>query len=103
MTATGWRWFAAWALAGALGAFTLAAVLSIGIFVAPFAALAIYLVARRAAGPEMFGAVSGAGLIGLLVWALSLGEWDATWWLVAGLALVAAGVVPYAAAHGRPA
>ena len=102
MTATGWPWFLAWALAGALSALALVSILSIGIFIAPLAAVAIFLVARRSSrGPEVLGLVTGAGLLGIVVWVLSRGEWDATRWLVGGVALCAVGVVAYGAARAR--
>jgi len=104
MSASGWGWFVAWALAGALTAFALAALLSIGILILPFAALAIFFVARRSpSGTEAFGLLTGAGLIGVVVWVRSRGEWDATHWLVGGIALVASGVVAYVAVRARPA
>jgi hypothetical protein len=103
MTATGWGWFAAWAFAGALSALAFVSLFSIGILIAPFAAVAIFLAARRSPdGPEILGIVTGAGLIGLVVWILSRGEWDATPWLVGGVALTASGVVAYAAVRGPP-
>ena len=102
MSATGWTWFLAWALAGALCALALVSILSIGIFIAPLAAVAIFLVARRSPhGPEPLGLLMGAGVLGIVVWLLSRGEWDATRWLVGGIALCAAGVVAYGAARAR--
>jgi len=102
MAATGWRWFLAWVLAGALSALALVSALSIGIFILPLAVVAIVLIARRSPrGPELLGLVTGAGVLGIVVWVLSRGEWDATRWLVGGLALAAAGVVAYAAARAR--
>ena len=104
MSASGWGWFVAWALAGALTAFALAALLSIGILIFPFAALAIFLVARSSpSATEALGLVTGAGLIGVVVWVLSRGEWDATSWLLGGIALVVSRVVAYAAVRARPA
>ena len=71
---------------------------------ATIAAVAIFLVARRSSGgPELLGLVTGAGFLGIVVWVLSRGEWDATRWLVAGIALCAAGVAAYAAARARHA
>jgi hypothetical protein len=99
---SGWRWFAAWALAGALVAFAFLSAASIGVFVAPFALLAVVLVARGSAGgSEMLGVIAGAGLVSLLIAALSAGEGSAPWLLV-GLGLVTAGVVAYAAARRLP-
>jgi len=113
---SGWRWFAAWALAGALLVFALVTGFSVGLFVLPFALLALALVAARSAGGrEMFGVISGAGLTGLLVWALNVGSTpcsdssdptrvqcgglDPTPWLVGGLALVLAGIGAYVVAR----
>jgi hypothetical protein len=104
MSATGWRWFLAWVFGGALSALAFVSMLSIGIFIAPLAAVAIFLVARKSPrGPELLGLVTGAGLLGIVVWVLSRGEWDATRWLVGGVALCAAGVAAYAVARARPA
>jgi hypothetical protein len=99
---SGWRWFAAWALAGALVVFAFLSAASIGIFVLPFALLALVLVARSSAGgSEMLGMVAGAGLVSLLIAALAAGERSAPWLLI-GLGLVAAGVVAYAVARRLP-
>jgi hypothetical protein len=107
---SGWRWFAAWAFVGALVVFALVTGFSIGLFVLPFAVIALVLVAARAAGgAEMLGLISGAGLIGLVVAALNVGSTpctsdptrvhcgglDPTPWFIGGLALVLAGVVGY--------
>ena len=103
MRREGWLVFAAWVLAGALVVFSLLGAASIGLLILPFAGLAIFLTARRSPnGPEILGAVTGAGLIGLVVWLLSQGEWDATPWLVGGVALTAAGILAYATARARP-
>jgi hypothetical protein len=123
MRRDGWLVFAAWVLAGALVALSLLGAASIGLFVAPLAAVAIWLVLRfGGAGPEMLGMVSGAGAVCLLIaflnrgttpctqegHGLSAGETEAscggldpTPWLVAGLVLVAAGAVAYALARRR--
>jgi hypothetical protein len=99
---SGWRWFAAWALAGALLAFAFLTGFSIGLFVLPFALLALVLVARwSSGGGEMLGAVTGAGLVCLLVAALADDPGDSAPWLLAGLAFVVAGVLPYAALRRR--
>jgi hypothetical protein len=99
---SGWRWFAAWALAGALVAFAFLSAASIGLFVVPFALVALVLAARSGAGGrEMLGMVAGAGLVSLLIAALNVGEGAAPWLLV-GLGLVTAGIVAYAAARRLP-
>jgi len=89
--------FAAWVLAGALAVFSLLAAASIGLFVAPLAAVAVWLALRHArVWPETLGIVSGAGGVCLLIAFLSR---EATSWLAAGLVLVAAGMVAYALAR----
>jgi hypothetical protein len=131
MRREGWLVFAAWVLAGALAVFSLLGAASIGLFIAPFAAVAIWLALRFGrAGPEMLGLVSGAGAVCLLIaflnrgttpcteqgHTLSPGETEVgcgglqpTPWLIAGLVLVAVGIVVYALARrgthsggGRP-
>lgn len=121
MRRDGWLVFGAWVLAGALAVFSLLGAASIGLFIAPLAAVAIWLVLRFGrAGPEMLGMVSGAGVVALLIALLNRGTrpcseeglrlrpgeteatcggLDAVLWLVAGLVLVAAGVVAYALAR----
>ena len=124
----GWGWFAAWAGAGFLLAFSFIGAASIGLLVLPFAGLAVWAIARasppRAAA---FGLLSGAGLVCLLVWALNTGSTpcpetgqetvspggtseecggrDARPFIVAGLVLMLAGPVLFAAAgrRGSPA
>lgn len=99
---SGWRWFAAWALAGALVVFAFLAAASIGLFVLPFAILALVLVARtHAGGREMLGLVAGAGIVSLLIAVLSTGEGAAPWLLI-GLGLVTAGIVAYMVARRLP-
>ena len=54
----GWLAFAAWVLAGALAVFSFLAAASIGLFVLPFAGLAIWLslrLGRRLAGSARAG------------------------------------------------
>jgi hypothetical protein len=98
---SGWRWFAAWALAGALVVFAFLSAASIGLFVAPLALLALVLVGRWCVGGgEMFGLVAGAGLVSLLIAALNGG--DGASWLLVGLGLLTAGIVAYAAARRLP-
>jgi hypothetical protein len=123
MRREGWLVFAAWVLAGALAVFSLLGAASIGLFIAPLAAVAIWLAVRFGrAGPEMLGMVSGAGAVCLLIAflnrdttacteqgrLLSSGETEVhcgglapTPWLVAGLVLVPAGVAAYVLARRR--
>jgi hypothetical protein len=118
MRRAGWLVFAAWVLAGALAVFSLLGAASIGLFIAPLAGIAIWLALRFGrAGPEMLGMVSGAGAVCLLIALLNrntspcaeeghilspaeteagCGGLEPMPWLVAGVVLVAAGVVAYA-------
>lgn len=122
--AVGWRWFAAWGLAGGLVFFALLTGLSIGIFVVPFAALAVWFVARTAGGwPELLGVAVGAGAVCLVVFvrnrdhnpcpegeitvppgqtSYSCGGFDPLPWLIAGLALTVIGPAAYALARRLP-
>ncbi|MHB1474655.1 MAG: hypothetical protein ACYDDU_14230 [Dermatophilaceae bacterium] len=62
-SALGWRWFAAWMLVGGLYAFSLLAMLTIGLFVLPIPILAtVLLVRRQEAGRGAFGLVGGIAL-----------------------------------------
>jgi hypothetical protein len=120
----GWGWFAAWAGAGALFAFSIVAAASIGLFVLPLALLSLWAILRHARSwPTAFGVVTGAGLVCLLVWALNrdyrpcpesgeltvppgatsveCGGFDALPFLVAGIVLTLAGPALFAAVHGR--
>ena len=98
--ASGWDWFGAWAFVGALCSFTLLALASIGLFLLPFALLALFLVGRRGVrGPELLGLITGVGAIVILIGTLNTGDHgglDPRPWLIVGAALVAAGVVAYA-------
>jgi hypothetical protein len=118
MRPAGWRWFCAWAVAGGLVFLSLLTGFSIGVFILPFAALAVWFVARTArAWPELFGVGTGAGAVCLLVAALnreynpcpegpitvppgetsySCGGLDPLPWLVAGIVLGLAGAAAYA-------
>jgi hypothetical protein len=123
----GLGWFAAWAGAGALLAFSLASAASVGLFIIPFALLSLWAIVR-ASPPRRtaFGLVSGAGFVCLLIWALNrgyrpcpesgeltvpagatsegCGGFDALPFLVAGIVLALAGPALFAAARqrGRP-
>ena len=122
MRREGWLVFAAWVLAGALAAFSLLGAASIGLFIAPLTAVAVWLAARFGrVWPEILGTISGAGTASLLIAFLNWGETPCTErllvgsgqtevscgglaptpWLVAGLVLVAMGVVGYALARRR--
>jgi hypothetical protein len=102
----GWPWFAAWAGAGALAVFAFLTGFSIGLFVLPFAVVALVVVwGRTRGGWEALGLLAGAGAIALLIAALHADPenrgLDPVPWLVAGLLLVGAGAGGYAVAKGR--
>ena len=120
----GWGWFAAWVAAGVLLAFSLVGAASIGLFVLPFAFLAVWAIARSSPpARSAFGLVSGTGLVCLAVWALNrdyrpcpesgeltvppgatsvdCGGFDALPFLVAGIVLTLAGPALFAAARRR--
>jgi hypothetical protein len=104
MHARGWLWFWAWALEGGIFAFSVLAAASIGLFEMPLALVGLVLLARaRAAGPQMFGALTGAGVPTLVVALLAQGPGglDARPWLAAGLLLVAGGLGGYLAVRRR--
>lgn len=100
----GWLWFGAWGLEGGLVSFSVMSAASIGLFVLPIALLGLVLLARAgAAGPQMFGALTGAALPILVVAGLHQGpgDLDARPWLMVGLVLVVAGFGGYIAARRR--
>lgn len=118
---TGWWRFAAWVFAGALTMFAWLTGFSIGLFVLPFAVLAIWLVARKSRiWPEILGMVGGAGVIGIVIAAINHegpgcrtteeaggitvtcgGSLDPKPWLVGGLVLLAVAPALYALARRR--
>lgn len=66
---SGWRWFHAWGVAGALFTFSFLTGLSIGLFLLPVATLALLWVARRAPnGWEWLGFVEGIGFAFMIPW-----------------------------------
>jgi hypothetical protein len=123
--AVGWRWFAAWGLAGGLLFFAILTGFSIGLFVLPFAALAVWFVGRSAARwPEMLGVALGGAAVCLAVAAanwdytpcpdgpitlspgeasFSCGGFDPMPWLLAGIVLGVAGPLGYLLARPLPA
>jgi hypothetical protein len=120
MAETGWWRFTAWVFAGALTFFAFLTGLSIGLFVLPFAVIALWLAARRSRiWPEILGLVGGIGVIGFVIAAVNhdgsgcrtseedgfttvtCGGLDPMPWLVSGLLLVAAASVLYAFARRR--
>jgi hypothetical protein len=93
--ATGWPAFGLWAGAGALAC--LASIsFALGLFLMPFAAVALFLVARRRPGPAALGAVAGAGAVVLAVGALV-----GPGWVAAGAVAVAAGAGGFALVRRR--
>jgi hypothetical protein len=121
-SASGWGWFGAWTVVGALVTFSFLTGFSIGLFVLPVAVLAVWVVGSRSPSRSAaFGLISGAGFMCLVVWLLHRGDvpcpedgslsgvpgqesvgcggMDAQPWLVAAIVLVLAGVLAFAAAH----
>jgi hypothetical protein len=93
-----------WAVAGALVSFSLIAAASIGLFVLPVAALAIFFAVRRTRSrAEILGVFVGAGAICALIALLQRGpdSLDATPWIVAAVVFAAIGVVGYAVLERR--
>jgi hypothetical protein len=98
-----WR-FWAWSLAGALVTFSLIAAASVGLFVLPFAALALAFASRRTRSrAEMLGGLVGAGAVCLAIAWLQRGSGGlaARPWVVAGIVLAVAGAGGYALARRR--
>ena len=94
---SGWVAFSSWGVAGFLSALATVSV-AIGLLELPLALLAIVGAARLAVWPAGLGFVSGAGLIGVLVSALNVGEAsspDFHGWLVAGLIITAASAAAF--------
>ncbi len=95
----GWEWFAAWTLAGGLMTFSFLTGFSIGLFVLPLAAAALFWVASRAPGAlDAIGFIEGIGMTLLLV-ALVNPDAGRTW-LYAGLVLGLGAVAAYRAVPG---
>jgi Zn-dependent protease with chaperone function len=87
----GWRWFAAWAVAGAAMTFSFLAGFSIGLFVLPVAAALTLWVARAA--PRRADAIGFAAGLGA---ALLLTPWPYAGLTVTGVALAAYAATPRA-------
>jgi len=108
-----WGRFGAWLLVGAAWSLGVVAILSIGLFVLPVAAVATVLLARRAPGrPGLPGLVSGLGAPVLYVAYLNrsgpgnvctatarasscVQEFDPWSWLIVGLVLVTTGIAVF--------
>lgn len=118
----GWRWFGAWALAGAFVVFAVLAGFSIGLFLLPLAIVLVVLIAGRARPwPEALGTLAGAGVVVLLLGAghardyepcpegtVVLPPGETEWscggvaplpWLISGTVLVAVALAAYALAR----
>ncbi len=117
------RWFAVWALAGALCTLSYLGAMTIGVLVFPFALVAVFWAARRAPTIDAIGFVAGVGTTLLLVafvnrdhtpcppgglnipadaprgTSVSCGGMDPMPWFVAGLAVVTSSVLAYAVAR----
>ena len=121
---TGWKAFAAWGVSGALLGLSFLGAASIGLFIFPFALIAVFVTARRASGwPEAVAVLGGAGAVFLVLaflnWnytpcsqsgALTIrpgetsaecGGFDPLPWLILGLALVTASLLGYVVARAR--
>lgn len=61
----GWQYFASWVLVGTLFAFSLAGLLSVGLFFAPLALMGAALLLWKRAFAGAFGLLSGMSLIAL--------------------------------------
>jgi hypothetical protein len=118
----GWRWFGAWALAGALFTFSYLTGFTIGLFLLPLAAAALFVVAWQAPRlAETVGFGGGVALVALVAaflnrdyrpcgehgqlsippgappgTSISCGGTDPVPWLVSGLVIGALAVLTYA-------
>ena len=79
-----------WPLAGALSAFTVLAILSIGIFVSPLTLLALLAAVRWGGEGEAEGLIAGAGLTLATIGALN-SDWTSSF-LPVGSAMLLAGI-----------
>jgi hypothetical protein len=106
MSRSGWPWFGAWALPGALCSLAVVTAASIGLAVLPLALLVFWLLPQGGlSSVERLAAMTaGAGAPCFLVAGLSAGAEapDARPWLAAGLVLVAIGIGAYVFAGRRP-
>jgi hypothetical protein len=120
----GWKAFAAWGVSGALLGLSFLGAASMGLFIFPFALIAVFVTARRASGwPEAVGVLGGAGAIFLVLAFLSrnytscsqpgalsirpgetsaeCGGFDPLPWLIVGIALVSASALGCVVARAR--
>jgi hypothetical protein len=95
----GWGAFLGWCGAGLLSALATIS-FAIGIFVLPFAVVAIAIASRFGLWPAALGFLGGVGLVGPLVSALNVGERDSSsyyGWLAVGSVLTLASALSFAA------
>lgn len=112
----GWQYFASWVLVGALLAFSLASLLSVGLFLAPFALVGAAVLLWKRAFSGAFGLLCGASLIAIYLAYLNRGgpgevcnraatvctdEYSPWPFLVAAVVLVAAGIAGFLAVRRR--
>lgn len=123
----GWKWFGAWAIVGALGAFGVLSAMTVGLLILPVAVVGAWVIASRArAWPELLGLILGAGVLCFAVGygaqrlpdcseprpparPLQIGESreytcsdaDALPWIVVGTVFVGSGIVGYAVSRRR--
>jgi len=99
----GWIWFGAWALVGAVFAFSFLTGFSIGLFILPLVVLLLGVVLHSSPRPrEAIGFVAGIGAVLLVIAYLNAGEGsgvDPRPWLLFGLAVTAAAIGGYALAR----
>lgn len=70
-----WKGFVYWAVAGFLAAAALLSLMSIGLLLLPFAAVALFLTARRfPIGVDTIGLIAGFGLVAMGIGLLNLGN-----------------------------
>jgi hypothetical protein len=99
----GWLAFSSWCVAGFLSALATIS-LAIGLLVLPLALLAIVGASRLSVWPSGLGFTSGAGLIGVLVSALNLGEGsspDYYEWLIVGFVISASSAAAFVAVRSN--
>jgi hypothetical protein len=99
----GWWAFTAWAVAGFLSG--ISTISFIGVLLWPFALAAILGAARLSVWPPALGFLCGTGLVGVLVFALNVGEGSSSRsyysWLLGGCSIAAAAVVTFAAVRTK--
>ena len=124
----GWKWFGAWAVVGALGAFGVLSAMTVGLLILPVAVVGAWVIASRVrVWPESLGLALGAGVLCLTIAygahrlpdcseprppprpllevgdsrEYRCGESDSLPWIVAGTLFVGSGIVGYAVSSRR--